>query len=127
MMNKALLALGSISALALLTWFFKGPELVTQFLGKEWAQTSDVINAILPWMISFFIFSPFSFLLLIHHKSQWLLGLTLLDTIQKLLILSQFWNNSFIEAIQISSYISMLIILLQWWLGRKAEVNFVAS
>lgn len=127
MMNKALLALGSISALALLTWFFKGPELVTQFLGKEWAQTSDVINAILPWMISFFIFSPFSFLLLIHHKSQWLLGLTLLDTIQKLLILSHLWNNSFIEAIQISSYISMLIILLQWWLGRKAEVNFVAS
>ncbi len=127
MMNKALLALASISALALLIWFFTGPELIQQFLGKEWVGTGEVITAIIPWMISFFVFSPFSFLLLLHHKSQWLLGLTLVDTIQKLLILSHFFDNSFMEALQISSYISMLIILLQWWIGRKAEVNFVGS
>ena len=62
-----------------------------------------------------------------HHKSQWLLALTIVDTIQKILILSHWFDFSFVEALQISSYISMFIILLQWWIGRKAEINFVAS
>lgn len=124
MMNKALFALSSVTILASLIWFGAGPKLITLFLGSDWADTSEVITAILPWMASFFIFSPFSFLLLMHHKSQWLFILTLIDTAQKLLILSHLVDISFIEALQLSSYISMLIILLQWWIGRKAEINF---
>lgn len=127
MMHKAILALSIAAALALILWNWSGPELITTLLGEKWSGTGQVIHAIMPWMLAFFIFSPFSFLLLMHHKSQWLLGLTVLDSIQKIIILSPLFHFSFTEALQWSSYISMLIILSQWWIGRQAEINFEHS
>jgi hypothetical protein len=126
MMDKAVLALSIASGIALLLWWWTGPELITYILGNNWSATSEVIHSILPWMIAFFILSPFSFLMLMHHKSHWLLTLTIIDSLQKILILSNLFDLSFIDALQLSSYISMLIILVQWWIGRKAEINFVA-
>jgi len=127
MMHKAILALSIAAAFALILWNWSGPELITTLLGEKWSGTGQVIHAIMPWMLAFFIFSPFSFLLLMHHKSQWLLGLTVLDSIQKIIILSPLFHFSFTEALQWSSYISMLIILSQWWIGRQAEINFEHS
>jgi len=127
MMHKAILALSIAAAFALILWNWSGPELITTLLGEKWSGTGQVIHAIMPWMLAFFIFSPFSFLLLMHHKSQWLLGLTVLDSIQKIIILSPLIHFSFTEALQWSSYISMLIILSQWWIGRQAEINFEHS
>lgn len=101
----------SLAGCFIIIW--KGEELASFFLGKEWAQAGTIIKSMLPMLIGSMIASPATASVRVFEMQKYTLFYSILSFSIKLisLILLLYFNIKFELLIFIYSTISLLIIL----------------